>query len=62
MQAGFIGAWGEWYYTSQPEFGGWGYNQTDLVTSNYNNRRDILNAILSCLASQADKFKSDILL
>jgi hypothetical protein len=49
MQAGFIGTWGEWYYTSQPEFGGWGYNETDLTTANYNNRRDILNAILAAL-------------
>lgn len=50
-QAGFIGTWGEWYYTSQSEFGGWGYNETDLTTANYNNRRDILNAILAALPS-----------
>jgi len=49
MQAGFIGVWGEWYYTSQAEFGGWGYNETDLTTANYNHRRDILNAILAAL-------------
>lgn len=49
MQAGFIGVWGEWYYTSQPEFGGWGYNQTDLTTGNNNHRKDILNAILTAL-------------
>jgi len=49
MQAGFIGTWGEWYYTSQSEFGGWGYNETDLTTANYNNRRDILTAILNAL-------------
>jgi len=49
MQAGFIGTWGEWYYTSQSEFGGWGYNQNELTTANYNNRRDILNAILAAL-------------
>lgn len=49
MQAGFIGVWGEWYYTSQPEFGGWGYNQTDLTAGNNNHRRDVLNAILSAL-------------
>lgn len=51
MQAGFIGVWGEWYYTSQPEFGGWGYNQTDLTTGNNNHRKDILNAILTALPS-----------
>jgi len=49
MQAGFIGVWGEWYYTSQAEFGGWGYNESDLTASNYNHRRDILNAILAAL-------------
>jgi hypothetical protein len=49
MQAGFIGAWGEWYYTDQAEFGGWGYNQTNLTTVNYNHRKDITNAILSAL-------------
>ncbi|MFN7776402.1 DUF4832 domain-containing protein [Flavobacterium sp.] len=49
MQAGFIGLWGEWYYTSQAEFGGWGYNQTDLTPANNNHRKDILNAILNAL-------------
>lgn len=49
MQAGFIGVWGEWYYTSQSEFGGYGFNETDLTTANYNNRRDVLNAILAAL-------------
>ncbi len=49
MQAGFIGLWGEWYYTSQAEFGGWGFNQTDLTPANNNHRKDILNAILDVL-------------
>lgn len=49
VQAGFIGTWGEWYYTSQPEFGGWGYNQTELTTTNINNRKDVVNALLSAL-------------
>lgn len=49
MQAGFIGLWGEWYYTSQPEFGGWGYNQTNLTTANNNHRKDVMNAILAAL-------------
>lgn len=49
LQAGFIGLWGEWYYTSQPEFGGWGYNQTNLTTANNNHRKDIMNALLSAL-------------
>jgi len=51
MQAGFIGVWGEWYYTSQADFGGWGYNQTNLTTANYNNRKEILDAILAALPS-----------
>lgn len=49
MQAGFIGAWGEWYSTSQPEFGGWGYNQTNLTNTNLNHRKDIITAILNAL-------------
>ncbi|MDY0089438.1 MAG: DUF4832 domain-containing protein [Flavobacteriaceae bacterium] len=49
LQAGFIGAWGEWYYTDQAEFGGWGYNQTSLTASNYSHRRDIVNAIMNAL-------------
>ena len=47
MQAGFIGAWGEWYYTDQSEFGGWGYNSTSLTAANYSHRKDISNAILN---------------
>ena len=49
MQAGFIGAWGEWYYTSQAEFGGWGYNENELTSANLNHRKDIINAILQAL-------------
>lgn len=49
MQAGFIGAWGEWYYTDQAEFGGWGYNQTNLTSSNYTHRKNITDAILNAL-------------
>ena len=49
VQAGFIGTWGEWYYTSQSEFGGWGYNQTNLTATNINNRKDVVNALLSAL-------------
>ncbi len=49
VQAGFIGTWGEWFYTSQAEFGGWGYNQTNLTTQNLNNRREVVNALLNAL-------------
>jgi hypothetical protein len=51
MQAGFIGAWGEWYSTSQADFGGWGYDQTNLTATNINNRKEVLNAILAALPS-----------
>ena len=51
MQAGFIGTWGEWYYTSQPEFGGWGYNLTNLTLANINNRKEVVNAMLEALPS-----------
>jgi len=51
MQAGFIGAWGEWYYTSQAEFGGPGFDGTSLTTTNINNRREVVNAMLSALPS-----------
>jgi hypothetical protein len=49
VQAGFIGTWGEWYATSQAEFGGWGYNQTNLTTANINHRKDVVNALLNAL-------------
>lgn len=49
VQAGFIGAWGEWYATSQAEFGGYGYNHTDLTSTNLQHRRDVLNALLNNL-------------
>jgi hypothetical protein len=49
MQAGFIGAWGEWYYTDQAEFGGHGYNNTSLTAANYSHRKDIINALMSAL-------------
>ncbi len=51
MQAGFIGTWGEWYFTSQPEFGGNGYNGTSTTQVNENNRKEVLDAILSALPS-----------
>lgn len=51
VQAGFIGAWGEWYYTSQAEFGGWGFNQTNLTTSNYNHRRELVDALMNAVPS-----------
>ncbi|HEY0092104.1 MAG TPA: DUF4832 domain-containing protein, partial [Flavobacterium sp.] len=41
MQAGFIGAWGEWYYTDN-----FGINPTQ---ADYANRKDVVNALLAAL-------------
>lgn len=43
LQAGFIGTWGEWYYTNSTEFG------TDGVisTEQWNNRKEIIDAMLA---------------
>ncbi len=49
LQAGFIGSWGEWYYTSQSEFGGHGYNGSSLTPANKANRKAIVDALLDAL-------------
>ncbi|SCY11486.1 DUF4832 domain-containing protein [Flavobacterium caeni] len=49
LQAGFIGTWGEWYYTSQAEFGGYGYNETSLTPANKANRKAVVDALLDAL-------------
>jgi hypothetical protein len=49
MQAGFIGTYGEWYYTSQAEFGGYGYDGSKLTQTNYDHRRDVVNGMLDAL-------------
>lgn len=43
LQAGFLGTWGEWYYTNSTEFG------TDGSISNtqWDNRKDIVDAMLA---------------
>jgi hypothetical protein len=43
-QAGFIGTWGEWYYTGSEEFGH--ANTTGLTTTQWNNRKDVVDAML----------------
>lgn len=43
MQAGFIGSWGEWYYTDY-----FGMNPT---TADYANRKEVVEAILGALPS-----------
>ena len=49
LQTGFIGTWGEWYYTSQADFGGWGFDNTALSPDQVNNRKEIVTALLDAL-------------
>jgi hypothetical protein len=49
LQAGFIGTWGEWYYTSQADFGGWGYDETAMKPNQLANRKEIVTALLDAL-------------
>lgn len=49
LQTGFIGTWGEWYYTSQADFGGWGFDNTSLSPDQVNNRKEIVTALLDAL-------------
>ncbi|MBA4155086.1 DUF4832 domain-containing protein [Flavobacterium sp.] len=67
FQTGFIGTWGEWYYTSQAEFGGYGYNSsTPLTSANYANRKNVVDAILNALPNsraiqiRTPKFKQQL--
>jgi hypothetical protein len=49
LQTGFIGTWGEWYYTSQADFGGWGFNDKPMNPSQMANRKEIVTALLDAL-------------
>lgn len=49
VQTGFIGSWGEWYYTSQAEFGGWGFNDSPLSPDQLANRKEIITALLDAV-------------
>lgn len=49
VHAGFIGSYGEWWGTTQAEFGGWGFNNTPLNSTNYSNRREVVDALLDVL-------------
>ena len=42
-QAGFIGTWGEWYYTSSAEFG----TEGNITSAQWQNRKEIVNAMLN---------------
>lgn len=50
VQAGFIGRWGEWYYTGSTEFG----DTYPVNTTQWNNRKQVLDEMLL-------RFSSDIL-
>ncbi len=43
FQAGFIGTWGEWYYTNSEEFG----TNGSIDAVQWENRKDIINAMLN---------------
>ncbi len=49
LQTGFIGTWGEWYFTSQADFGGWGFDNTALSPDQLNNRKEVVTALLDAL-------------
>ncbi|MDI9309489.1 MAG: DUF4832 domain-containing protein [Limnohabitans sp.] len=42
-QAGFIGTYGEWYYTNSTEFG----SEGDISSTQWENRKEVLEAMLS---------------
>lgn len=42
-QAGFIGTWGEWYYTNSSEFG----TNGNITAAQWDNRKDIVDSMLS---------------
>jgi hypothetical protein len=42
-QAGFIGTWGEWYYTGSTEFG----TEGNISSTQWQNRKDIVEAMLN---------------
>jgi hypothetical protein len=50
LQAGFIGTWGEWYYTND-DFG----NEGQVNGLQHQNRREVIGALLNVLAS-TDKY------
>ncbi len=43
LQAGFIGTWGEWYYTNSTEFG----TEDAISNTQWANRKEILDAMLA---------------
>ena len=49
IQAGFIGRYGEWYYTGSSEFGDG--NFTVLTTTQWNNRKEVMDRMISSFDS-----------
>jgi hypothetical protein len=49
IQAGFIGRYGEWYYTGSSEFGNG--NFTVLTTTQWNNRKEVMDKMISSFDS-----------
>jgi hypothetical protein len=49
IQAGFIGRYGEWYYTGSSEFGDG--NFTVLTTTQWNNRKEVIDRMISSFDS-----------
>ena len=49
IQAGFIGKYGEWYYTGSSEFGDGNY--TILSTTQWNNRKEVMDRMISSFDS-----------
>jgi len=49
IQAGFIGKYGEWYYTGSSEFGDG--NFTVLTTTQWNNRKEVMDRMMSSFDS-----------
>ena len=47
-QAGFIGTWGEWYYTNSAEFG----TEGTISTAQWENRKEIIDAMLAATPTE----------
>lgn len=45
IQAGFIGTWGEWYYTNSSEFG----SEGNISSAQWDNRKDVVDAMLASI-------------
>ncbi len=48
FQAGFIGTWGEWYYTNSTEFG----TDGSISTTQWANRKEVIDAMLAAVPAE----------